>query len=74
MSSLGLSPLSLSTMTTLSGSQDVIAGAAVAVSSVGSALAIAMSGWVAMGRPLLAALLGPDWIPVRVHRVGHRLS
>ena len=38
---LGLSPLSLSIMTTLSGSH-VIAGAAVAVSSLASALAIAM--------------------------------
>ena len=38
---LGLSPLSLSTITTLSGSH-VIAGASAAMSSLGSAVAIAM--------------------------------
>ena len=47
---LGLAPLSLSTIATLSGSH-VIAGAAVAVSSLGSALAIAMMVGVAVGRP-----------------------
>jgi hypothetical protein len=57
---LGLSPLSLSTMTTLSGSH-VIAGATVAMSSLGSAQAIAMMVGGG-GAPPLAAWLGPDWI------------
>jgi hypothetical protein len=57
---LGLSPLSLSTITTLSGSH-VIAGAAVAMRSLGSAVAIAMMVGGG-GAPPLAALLGPDWI------------
>jgi len=47
-------------MTTLSGSH-VIAGAAVAMSSLGSAVAIAMMVGGG-GAPLLAAWLGPDWI------------
>ena len=54
------SPLSLSTMTTLSGSH-VIAGAAVAMSSLGSAVGIAMM-MGGGGAPLLAAWLGPDWM------------
>ena len=45
---LGLSPLSLSTIVTLSGSH-VIAGAAVAMSSLGSAVAIAMMVGVGVG-------------------------
>jgi hypothetical protein len=49
----------LSTMTTLSGNH-VIAGAAVALSSLGSALAIAMVVGAGGGAPPLAALLGPD--------------
>ena len=57
---LGLSPLSLSTIATLSGSH-VIAGAAAAMSSLGSAVAIAMMVGGG-GAPPLAAWLGPDWI------------
>ena len=58
---LGLSPLSLSTITrTLSGSH-VIAGAAAAMSSLWSAVAIAMKVG-GRGAPLLAAWLGPDWM------------
>jgi len=45
----------------LSGSH-VNAGAAVALSSLGSALAIAMMVVGHGGTPPLAALLGPDWI------------
>jgi hypothetical protein len=45
-----MSPLSLSTIATLSGSH-VIAGAAAAMSSLGSALAIAMMVGRAVGRP-----------------------
>ena len=63
---LGLSPLSLSTITTLSCSH-VIAGAAVAMSSLGSALAIAMMVG-GDGAPPLAAWLGPDLIPY-VHMI-----
>ena len=65
---LGLLPLSLSTIATLSGSH-VNAGAAVALSSLESALAIAMIVGGG-GTPPLAALLGPGWIRARV---GHRL-
>ena len=50
----------MSTIATLSGSH-VIAGAAVVVSSLGSALAIAMMVGGG-GAPPLAAWLGPDWI------------
>ena len=57
---LGLSPLSLSTIVTLSGSH-VIAGAAAAMSSLGSAVGIAMMVG-GRGAPLLAAWLGPDWM------------
>ena len=57
---LGLSPLSLSTTMTLSGSH-VIAGAAVAMSSLGSAVGIAMMGG-GRGAPPLAAWLGPNWM------------
>ena len=55
-----LSPLSLSTIVTLSGSH-VIAGAAAAMSSLGSAVGIAMMVG-GRGAPLLAAWLGPDWM------------
>ena len=55
---LGLSPLSLSTIATLSGSH-VIAGAAVAMSSLGSAVPIAMMVGGG-GAPPLAAWLGPS--------------
>ena len=57
---LGLSPLSLSMIATLSGSH-VIAGAAAAMSSLGSAVAIAMMVGGG-GAPPLAAWLGTDWI------------
>ena len=50
----------LSTITTLLGSH-VIAGAAVAMSSLGSAVGIAMMVG-GRGAPLLAAWLGPDWM------------
>ena len=65
---LGLSPLSLSTITTLSGSH-VIEGAAVAMSSLGSGLAIAMMWWVAVGRPpwprglVQTGSRAPGWAP-----------
>ena len=58
----GLAPLSLSTIATLSGSHVCNCGrGAVAVSSLGSALAIAMMVGGG-GAPPLAAWLGPDWI------------
>ena len=57
---LRLSPLSLSTIVTLSGSH-VIAGAAAAMSSLGSAVGIAMMVG-GRGAPLLAAWLGTDWM------------
>jgi hypothetical protein len=66
---LGLSPLSLSTITTLSGSH-VIAGAAVAMSSLGSALAIAMMVGGGVGRPPWPRGLVQTG---SAHRVGHRL-
>ena len=78
---LGLSPLSLSTIVTLSGSH-VIAGAAVAMSSLGSVLAIVMM-MGGRGAPLLAAWLGPDWVrtpgwapyySARCHFSGRRAS
>ena len=65
-----MSPLSLSTIATLSGSH-VIAGAAAAMSSLGSALAIAMmvggGGAPPFAWPRGLAQTGS------VHRVGHRL-
>jgi len=65
-----LCALSLSTLTTLSGSH-VIAGAAAAMSSLGSALAIAMMVGGG-GAPPLAAWLGTDWIRAP-GRARHRL-
>ena len=55
----------------MSGSH-VIAGAAAAMSSLGSALAIAMMVGGG-GVPPLAAWLGPDWIHAPGRAYGHRL-
>ena len=57
---LGLSPLSLATIVTLSGIH-VFPGEIVAMSGLGSALAVAM---MVAGRedPTLAALRGTDWM------------
>ena len=70
---LGLSPLSLSTTTTLSGSH-VIAGTAAAMSSLGSAVEIAMMVG-GRGAPLLAAWIVRGLVQTGcAHRVGHRLN
>jgi len=70
---LGLSPLSSSTIATLSGSH-VIAGAAAAMSSLGSAVAVAMmvggGGTPPFSPPWPRGLVQTG----SVHRVGHRLD